>query len=78
MDNNTTQRNPATLDRVSSQTKQPQKKKASWLRTILWMLSMILLLNVVSTIIVYALEGLAKLIKASGINGQISLKMKIT
>ena len=33
----------------------PQKKKASWLRTILWMLSMMLLVNVVMAIIAYVL-----------------------
>ena len=33
----------------------PLKKKASWLRTILWMLSMMLLVNVVMAIIAYVL-----------------------
>jgi len=33
----------------------PKKKKASWLRTILWMLSMVLLVNVVMAIIAYFL-----------------------
>jgi hypothetical protein len=33
----------------------PKKKKASWLRTILWMLSMMLLANVVVGIIAYFL-----------------------
>ncbi|MDX8400152.1 MAG: hypothetical protein R8K20_07875 [Gallionellaceae bacterium] len=56
MDNNTTQLDPAALDAVSSQTKQPQKKKASWTYTILWMVSMMLLLNVSLALIVYILH----------------------
>jgi flagellar basal body-associated protein FliL len=31
----------------------PQKKKASWLRTILWMLSMIMLVNLAMVIVAY-------------------------
>ena len=33
----------------------PKKKKASWLRTILWMLSMIVLANMVMAILAYFL-----------------------
>lgn len=32
-----------------------KKKKASWLRTILWMISMVLLVNVIMAIIAYFL-----------------------
>jgi hypothetical protein len=34
----------------------PQKKKASWSRTILWMLSMVILVNIFMTIIAYVLH----------------------
>ena len=34
----------------------PKKKKASWFRTILWILSMMLLANVVMAIIAYTLH----------------------
>jgi len=34
----------------------PRKKKASWLRTILWMLSMMLLVNVIMAVIAYILH----------------------
>jgi hypothetical protein len=34
----------------------PHKKKASWLRTILWMLSMVLLVNVIMAVIAYILH----------------------
>ena len=34
----------------------PKKKKASWTRTILWMLSMVLLVNVFFAIVAYVLH----------------------
>lgn len=34
----------------------PKKKNASWTRTILWMLSMVILVNVVMAIIAYVLH----------------------
>jgi len=39
-----------------SQTMVPKKKKASWSRTILWMLSMVILVNVAMAIIAYVLH----------------------
>ena len=38
-----------------SQVATPKKRKASWTRTILWMVSMMLLVNVVMAIIAYIL-----------------------
>lgn len=39
-----------------SRTMGPKKKKASWPRTILWMLSMVVLVNVVMAIIAFVLH----------------------
>jgi len=43
------------VDGQGSPVATPQKKKASWFRTIMWMLSMMLLVNVVMAIIAYIL-----------------------
>jgi hypothetical protein len=39
-----------------SRTMGPKKKKASWPRTILWMLSMVILVNILMAIIAYVLH----------------------
>lgn len=56
MDNQTPQAPSAALDTLAGPARPAAKKKASWTRTILWMLSMVLLLNVVMALIAYTLH----------------------
>jgi len=45
-------------DNQSAPEARPKKKKASWARTILWMVGMMLLVNVVMALIAYVLHKL--------------------